>query len=117
MREFYQLKRNLLLATAAITGIVFLSVWLAYSLSTALNYVVGACGGIVYLRMLARDVERIGVQKQRLGYGRIAIFIGLIVVATQWHDLHIVPIFLGFLTYKAAIVIYVVQTSLTPASR
>ncbi|NJK99443.1 MAG: ATP synthase subunit I [Spirulinaceae cyanobacterium SM2_1_0] len=117
MQEFYQLKQNLLLLTLVVTAVVFFSVWVAYSLSTALSYVIGACAGLVYLRMLARDVERIGVQKQRPGSGRFAIFIGLIVVATQWHDLHIVPIFLGFLTYKAAIIIYVVQTSLVPSSR
>ncbi len=117
MREFYQLKRNLLFVMLALTGFVFVSVWLAYSLPIALNYVIGACGGLAYFRMLARDVETIGAEKRRLSYGRFAILIGLIVVASQWQNLHIVPVFLGFLTYKAAIIAYVVQTSLLPSSR
>jgi ATP synthase protein I len=114
MKEFYKLQQDLLLGTVVLTGIVFGSVWLAYSLKIALNYLIGACTGVVYLRMLAKDVERIGRQKERLSKTRFAIFIGLIIVATQWEQLQILPIFLGFLTYKAALIVYVLLTTLKP---
>jgi len=116
MQEFYQLKQRLLFISLAVTGIAVVSVWWAYSLATALNYLLGACAGLAYFRMLARDVERLGVQKRRLGSGRFAIFVGLIIVATQWQDLHVVPVFLGFLTYKVAIIIDVVQATFVPPS-
>lgn len=116
MQDYYQLKQALLLVTIAITLIAFVSTWLAYSLNIALNYLIGACVGVVYLRMLARDVERIGVQQKRVGSSRLVLFIGLIVLATQWHQLHLVPIFLGFITYKAAIIIYTVQSTFASAS-
>lgn len=116
MQDYHQLKQALLWVTLAVTTVVFVSVWITYSLNIALNYLIGACVGVVYLRMLARDVERIGGQSKRLGSGRLAPFIGLIVIATQWQSLHIVPIFLGFITYKAAIIIYVVQSTLRPVS-
>ncbi|MEC4804473.1 MAG: ATP synthase subunit I [Jaaginema sp. PMC 1079.18] len=112
MGEYYQLKQTLLLGTLGLAGIIFISVWLTYSLNTALNYLLGACFGLVYLRMLAKEVERLGVQKSRPGSTRLGLLVGLIIVATQWHQLHILPVFLGFLTYKAAIVIYVLQTTL-----
>ncbi|HEY9808757.1 MAG TPA: ATP synthase subunit I [Halomicronema sp.] len=114
MQEFYQLQQDLLLVTIALTGIIFVSVWFAYSVNIALNYLIGACTGVVYLRMLAKDVERIGVSKERLSKNRLALFIGLIVVATQWNQLQIMPIFLGFLTYKAALIVYVLRTTLLP---
>jgi ATP synthase protein I len=114
MQEYYQLQQTLLLITLAITGIIFISVWIIYSLDIALNYLLGACTGMVYLRMLAKDVERLGRQKERLSKTRFALFIGLIVVATQWHNLQIVPIFLGFLTYKATLIVYMVQTFIPP---
>jgi ATP synthase protein I len=117
MQEYYQLKQSLLIGTLAIAGIVFISVWLTYSLNTALNYLLGACFGLVYLRMLAKEVERLGVQKTRPGSGRLGLLVGLIIVATQWQQLHILPVFLGFLTYKAAIIIYVLQTTLLPTQK
>jgi ATP synthase protein I len=116
MGEFHQLYQKLLLITLVLTGIIFISVWIFYSLNIALNYLIGACTGVVYLRMLAKDVEQLGSEKQRLSKTRFALFIGLIVLATQWRELHIVPIFLGFLTYKATLLVYMVQTALVPDS-
>jgi ATP synthase protein I len=117
MQEYYQLKQRLALVTLAITGVIFFSVWIAYSLNIALNYLIGACTGMVYLRMLAKDVEGLGPDKQRLSKARFAVFIGLIIVATQWHQLQVVPIFLGFLTYKATLLVYMVQTFIPDDSK
>ena len=117
MSEYYQLKQNLLLVTLGLTAFIFVSVWIAYSLDTALNYLLGACVGVVYLGMLAREVEKIGSQKKGVGSTRLALIAGVIIVATQQQQLQIIPIFLGFLTYKAAIILYVVQTTLMPVDK
>lgn len=114
MQDYYQLLLGLYVGTLALSGFIFAGVWTFYSLSIALNYAIGACVGVVYLRMLAKDVERLGTQKRSLSKSRFAIFIGLIIVATQWNQLQILPIFLGFLTYKAAIVIYALRISFLP---
>lgn len=115
MREYYKLKQNLLLVTVALTGIIFVSVWFSYSLNTALNYLLGACFSVVYLRMLAKDVEGLGAGKLRPGSTRLALFIGLFVIATKWQQLEVLPIFLGFMTYKASLLVYLLQTTLMPA--
>lgn len=116
MQDYYQLQNQLLLVTLAMTAIIFMSTWWAYSLNMALNYSIGAIAGVVYLRMLARDVENMSRSKQPLISGRLALFVGLIIVATQWNQLQVLPIFLGFLTYKAAIVVYVLRTTILPES-
>jgi ATP synthase protein I len=116
MAEFYQLYQKLLVITLVLTGIIFISVWIFYSLNIALNYLIGACTGVVYLRMLAKDVEGISREKRQFSKNRFALFIGLIVLATQWHELQILPIFLGFLTYKATLLVYTVQTAFIPDS-
>ena len=110
MQEFYQLFQELLLGTLALTLIIFIGVWIFYSLNIALNYLIGACTGVVYLRMLAKDVERLGREKGRLSKTRLALLIGLILLASRWNQLQIMPIFLGFLTYNAALIIYVIRT-------
>lgn len=109
MREFYELYQELLLITLVLTGIIFFSVWIFYSLNIALNYLLGACTGVVYLRMLAKDVERLSGEKKQLSKTRFALLVGVILLASRWNQLEILPIFLGFLTYKATLLIYVVR--------
>lgn len=112
MNEYYRLQRNLLYCTLALTGIVFLLVWGFYSVSVALNYLIGACTGVVYLKMLAKDVSELGKTREKLGAGRLALFILLIVVAAQIEQLEILPVFFGFLTYKLAVLVYTLWSSL-----
>jgi len=109
MQEFYQLYQELLIITLALTVVIFVSVWVFYSLNIALNYLLGACTGVLYLKMLAKDVERLGREKQQLSKTRLALLIALILLASRWNQLQILPIFLGFLTYKATLIIYVVR--------
>lgn len=112
MKEFYQLRNHLLIATITIAIVSFILVWCFYSFNTSLNYLLGACFSLVYVNMLAREVERVGTFKKRIGATRLAIFVGLIIVATQREQLQVIPVFLGFMTYKAAILFYILPGSL-----
>lgn len=110
MGEYRQLKRELFVITLAVTAVAFVTVALAYELRVALNYLLGAVAGVVYLRLLAKDVDRIGNESSKLSLNRLALFVGLMLVAAKWHQLQILPVFLGFLTYKAALLVYLLRT-------
>jgi ATP synthase protein I len=116
MQEYYQLQRDLFKVTLLMAAVIFGSVWIFYSLNIALNYLIGACTGVVYLRMLARNVEQLGRGKDRLGNTRLVLLVGLILIASRWDQLQILPIFLGFLTYKAALIFYMLRTAILPNS-
>ena len=117
MQDYYQLQQTLLRLTVAFSAVIFLFVWGFYSLNTALNYVIGACTGVVYLRMLARSVGKIGREAPKSSSGRLAVLIGVLVVSTQWQQLSVLPVFLGFLTYKAALITFVLWTSVLPQKK
>lgn len=116
MKDYYQLQRTLLLLSLSLTGIIFVCVWTAYSLDTALNYLIGASVGIVYLKLLAGDIAKLGLVNKRMGTRGMGLFVILIVVASKWQKMHILPVFLGFLTYKFAIIVYMLTSVLTPES-
>jgi ATP synthase protein I len=110
MSEYQQLKLELYLITIGMTIVAFIAVVMVYGLRVALNYLLGAVAGVVYLRLLARDVDRIDNGNIRLSQNRLALFMVLMIVAAKWHQLQVLPVFLGFLTYKAAILIYLLRT-------
>ncbi|MGF1536053.1 MAG: ATP synthase subunit I [Elainellaceae cyanobacterium] len=109
IQEYFQLRRELLILTLVLTGVAVGSVWLAYGLNVALNYFIGACTGLIYLNMLAKHVGQLGRQRARLGNSRLALLVGVILIASRVNQLEILPIFLGFLTYKAALIVYVLR--------
>jgi ATP synthase protein I len=117
MEEYYQLQQSLSLVTLISIAIIFVPVWIFFSLNTALNYLLGAVTGVLYLRLLARDVERLGQQQQRLGAKGLAVFAVLIIVASRWQQLHVMPVFLGFLTYKISIIFYTLKINLNSARK
>ncbi|MGB3294216.1 MAG: ATP synthase subunit I [Phormidesmis sp.] len=114
MQDYDQLQQNLLGLTVAFGVVIFPFIWGFYSWQIALDYILGACGGIVYLRMLGRDVSKIGRQKKNSSAGRLAVFAGMMIVALRWDQLEVIPVFLGFLTYKVAIIAFVLWTSTRP---
>jgi ATP synthase protein I len=116
MLEYYQLQQELFVSTLILTLLIFGPVWYFYSLNTALNYLLGACTGVVYLKLLARNVEKLGQSKDSVGKTQLAVFIGVMIISTRIEQLHILPVFLGFLTFKAAILVYTLRTTLTPSS-
>jgi ATP synthase protein I len=116
MQEYYKLQEDLLKVTLILTGVVFISVWIFYSLNIAINYLIGACTGVVYLRMLARNVAQLGRGQKKITSSRLALLVGVILVASRVDQLQIMPIFLGFMTYKAAVIFYMLRTSIMPGS-
>lgn len=112
MESFYLLQKRLLITTIVFSAIVFVSTIFAYSLHVALNYLLGACVGVVYLRMLSKNVEKIGQATKGISSGRLALVAAMILVASQWNQLEIMPVFLGFLTYKAALIGYTIWTAI-----
>jgi ATP synthase protein I len=117
MTEYVELKRELYITFVVIGIVVFVSVWLAYELNVALNYLLGAIVGLVYVRMLAREVEKISYEKTRLNNNRLGLFAGVIILAIRVPQLQVLPVFLGFLTYKLVLLIYTLRTVCLPSDR
>lgn len=107
--EYDRLQQQLVTTTLVVGVAIALVLAVTYPVNVALNYGLGVIGGAVYFRMLARGVARLGRANSRLGPSRLALVVVLVVVATRVDSLQVLPIFLGFLTYKVALLIYAVR--------
>jgi ATP synthase protein I len=116
MEEYNRLKLKLLVLTLVSGVIIALVVWVWYGWKIALSYLVGALVGVVYLRMLAKGVDRLGNKSKSLGYARFGVFAILIAIAAKSEQLQVLPAFFGFMTYKIAVIAVLAQ-DLTSASR
>jgi ATP synthase protein I len=111
MADYHALGRRIYLTVVVIAAFVFVVVLFAYSLNTALSYLLGAGGGLLYFRMLDRSIQGIGADNRRLGGpARVGLFAVLMVVAVKSGTLEILPTFFGFLTIKAAILVDTLRT-------
>jgi ATP synthase protein I len=109
MEEYNRLKFKLLAITIASGIIIGLAVWAWYGWNIALSYFVGALVGTAYFRMLTKGVDRLGTESNRLGFSRLGLFVLLIAIAAKSDQLEILPAFLGFMTYKVAVLVIVAQ--------
>lgn len=117
MTEYVQLKHELYITITVIGIVIFVAVWLAFELNIALNYLLGAIVGLVYIRMLAQEVEKLGNNKRTLNSNRLGLFAGVMILAMLVPKLQVLPVFLGFLTYKAALLVYTCRLLLVPSDR
>ena len=108
MEDYYALIRELFVTTAVLIGIVFPAVWFRYGVGVASIYLLGAFTGMLYLRLLGKNVEKLG-QGGAVGKSQVAVFAGVMIAAAKIEQLSILPIFLGFLTFKAGIFVYTLR--------
>ncbi|GCE64182.1 ATP synthase [cyanobiont of Ornithocercus magnificus] len=105
MEDYARLQRRLMLATLAISLVTALVTLLWFGPRVACSLLLGSLAGLVYLRLLARSVARLGSGSYQIGRFQLAIPVMLIVAAARLPQLSILPAFLGFLLYKPALII------------
>lgn len=111
MDHFHRLQRRLIVATAMASALAVPSTALLFDAATAMNLLVGALAGLLYLRLLARSVARLGPGQRSVGKLQLLVPIVLTLVASRIPQLHILPCLIGFLLYKPALI---VQAILAP---
>ncbi|MFN4865309.1 MAG: hypothetical protein ACK5GZ_03155 [Cyanobium sp.] len=105
---FLRLQRRLLLATLLLTLVVTAIAWPLFGASAARSLLLGGSCGLLYLRLLARSVARIGPESRSLGRFQIVVPALLVVAAARIPALELLPALLGFLLYKPALLLQAV---------
>ena len=109
--EYDQLRRRLSITTVMTSLLISGAIAWFYPIDVVTSYGLGSLVGLAYLRMLGRGVARLGATNRNTGTpARLGLFAVVIIISTQLNSLQVLPVFLGFITFKAALFIYAFQT-------
>lgn len=105
MDEYRRLQRRLLLSTLLVSVVAVPVAAYLFDRTTALSLSVGAVSGMLYLRLLARSVGRIGPDSKQVGKGQLLVPVVLVLGCSRIPQLEILPALIGFLLYKPALLL------------
>ena len=105
MEHFERLQRRLLFATTIAVAAAVPITGLLFDGPTALSLLLGGLGGLLYLRLLARSVSRLGGDRRSVGKFQLLVPVVLVLAAARIPNLQILPVLLGFLLYKPALIL------------
>ena len=108
MGDYARLQQRLMLATLAVSLVAVLIALVGFDALVARSLLVGSCAGVLYLRLLARSVARLGGGSRQVGRFQLVVPVLLVVAAAKFPQLEILPAFIGFLLYKPALILQTV---------
>ncbi|KAL1815271.1 hypothetical protein ACET3Z_017845 [Daucus carota] len=126
--QYYKLKNKMQLLTLGIGGIGLISAYVSYTPEIAASYGVGFLGSLAYIRMLGNSVDSMadgarGIVKGAIGQPRLLVPVVLVMIFNRWNgilvpeygimQLELIPILVGFFTYKIATFTQAIEEALT----
>lgn len=105
MEDYQRLQRRLLLATLALSALVSLLTWFRFGTAAACSLIFGASCGLLYLRLLARSVAKLGSNSRSVGRFQILVPALLVIVCSRVPALQLLPALAGFVLYKPALLL------------
>jgi len=107
--EYGQLQLRFILATLVITVFAVAISVLFFDLRTSGSLLVGSIFGVLYLRLLARSIGRLGRSSEKVSKVQLLVPVLLVIVSSRLHELELLPALLGFLLYKPAMILQVLR--------
>lgn len=125
--QYIKLKENMQILTLGIGGVGLVSAYISYSPEIAVSFGAGLLGSLAYIRMLGNSVDSVAnggraFLKAAIGQPRLMVPVALVMVYNRWNGilvpdygfmhLELVPMLVGFFTYKIATFAQTIQEAL-----
>ncbi|KAL0906838.1 hypothetical protein M5K25_025364 [Dendrobium thyrsiflorum] len=126
--DYVKLKKNLQVLTLGIGGIGVISAYVSYSPEIAASFGAGLIGSLIYIRMLGNTIDSMaagakGLVKGAVGQPRLLVPVAIVMIYNRWNEilvpdhgfmhLELIPMLVGFFTYKVATLVQAIQDSIT----
>ena len=112
--EYVLLQLSIFRINLAVTALAVLVSILFVDLNAAISLLLGACSGIIYLRLLAKNIGSLGKSSSSVGKVQLIVPVALVLVVAKVPELNLLPALVGFLLYKPSLII---QFLLEPAAQ
>ncbi len=103
--EYLQLQLRIYRLAFVLAAIFVVLAAFLFGQNTSISILVGALSGILYLRLLARGIGKLGSSQKIVGKIQLIIPVILVLVVSKLPELQLLPALLGFLLYKPSLVI------------
>ncbi|KAL8197716.1 hypothetical protein R6Q57_024250 [Mikania cordata] len=129
--QYIKLKNKMQILTLAIGGVGLVSAYVSYTPEIATSYGVGLVGSLVYMRMLGNSIDGMadgarGVIKGAIAQPRLLVPVALVMIYNRWNgmvvpeyglmNLELIPMLVGFFTYKIATFTQAIEEAITVVS-
>ena len=103
--DYTRLQRRLIQATLIVSALAGAFTALAFDPHTAGCLLVGSLAGVLYLRLLARSVAKLGNGSKKVGKLQLLVPVVLVMASARLPQLDLLPALIGFLLYKPALIL------------
>jgi len=103
--EYAQLQLSIYKATLAVAAFAVLITAMIFGLEPSISLLVGALSGLLYLRLLARSVGKLGKSSKVVNKIQLLVPVLLVLAVSRLPQLDLLPALLGFLLYKPSLII------------
>ena len=103
--EYMQLQLRIFILTLVLTVFSVLISAIFFDFQAAISLLIGALSGILYLRLLARGIEKLGKTSMSVSKIQLLVPVVLFFSVSQFQQLELLPALLGFLLYKPSLIV------------
>jgi len=103
--EYMQLQLRIFKLAIFITAFAVLISAIFLGLKVGISLLTGACSGILYLRLLARGIGKLGKTSMSVSKTQLLVPVLLFFLVSRSPELELLPALLGFLIYKLSLIV------------
>jgi len=105
VNEYVTLQRSIFRMTFVLTAFTVVFAIIFVDFNAAISLLLGACSGIIYLRLLAKNIGSLGKSSSSVSKVQLLVPVLLVLVVTKLPELQLMPALVGFLLYKPSLII------------
>ena len=102
--EYVQLQQRIFRAAFFVTAFAVAITAIFFGFQASISLLVGAMSGVLYLRLLARSIGKLGTSTKSVSKIQLLVPVVLVLAVSKLSQLQLLPALLGFLLYKPSLI-------------